>query len=76
MKLTIKPIYGEFHFLHPHALCVRPRGGSADRRPDRRLGAGRVLIVYGQGSVVRSGLLDRVKDSLTKAGVEFEELEG
>ena len=40
------------------------------------MGAGRVLIVYGQGSVVRSGLLDRVKDSLTKAGVEFEELGG
>ncbi len=40
------------------------------------MGAGRVLIVYGQGSVVRSGLLDRVKDSLAKAGVEFEELGG
>ena len=40
------------------------------------MGAGRVLIVYGQGSVVRSGLLDRVKDSLANAGVEFEELGG
>ena len=36
----------------------------------------RVLVVYGQGSVVRSGLLDRVKESLTAAGVVLEELGG
>ena len=29
----------------------------------------RALIVYGKGSVVRSGLLDRVKASLDAAGV-------
>lgn len=36
----------------------------------------KILIVYGQGSVIRSGLLDRVKTSLTQAGVEFELLGG
>ncbi len=29
------------------------------------------LLVYGKGSVLRSGLLDRVTDSLTRAGVRF-----
>lgn len=36
----------------------------------------KVMIVYGKGSVKRSGLLDRVKASLTAAGVEFTELGG
>ena len=31
----------------------------------------RALLVYGQGSVVRSGLLDRVSESLQEAGVAF-----
>lgn len=37
----------------------------------RKHGARKVMIVYGGGSVVRSGLLDRVKQSLREAGVEF-----
>ncbi len=36
----------------------------------------RALLVYGGGSVVKSGLLDRVKASLTASGVYFEELGG
>lgn len=36
----------------------------------------RVLVVYGQGSVVRSGLLGRINDSLSVAGIEFAELSG
>ena len=39
-------------------------------------GFGRVLLVYGQGSVVRSGVLDRVKESLDAAGVGFVECGG
>lgn len=39
-------------------------------------GASKVLIHYGSGSVVRSGLLDRVKGALTEAGVAFVELGG
>ena len=42
----------------------------------KRFGGSKVLIHYGGGSVVRSGLLDRVKDSLNKAGVPFVELGG
>ena len=37
----------------------------------RKHGARKVMIVYGGGSVVRSGLLDRVKQSLQEAGIEY-----
>ena len=37
----------------------------------RKHGARKVMIVYGGGSVVRSGLLDRGKQSLREAGVEY-----
>ncbi len=42
----------------------------------REFGMNRVLIVYGMGSVVRSGLLGRIKDSLNEAGIAFSELGG
>ncbi len=41
-----------------------------------RAGFGRVMLVYGQGSVVRSGVLDRVKASLDAAGVAYVEAGG
>lgn len=36
----------------------------------------KVLLVYGGGSVVRSGLLARVKESLTTEGIQFVEIGG
>lgn len=39
-------------------------------------GAKKVLIHYGGGSVKRTGVLDRVKTSLTAAGVDYTELGG
>ena len=42
----------------------------------RRFGGSRVLIHYGGGSVVRSGLLKRVTDSLEAAGVQYIQLGG
>ena len=42
----------------------------------KQFGGSKVLLHYGGGSVVRSGLLDRVKKSLTDAGVAFAELGG
>lgn len=42
----------------------------------KQFGGNRVLLVYGGGSVVRSGLLDRVKKSLDEAGVMWEEMGG
>ncbi len=40
------------------------------------LGATRVLVCYGKGSVVRSGLLGRVLDTLDKAGIAHTKLGG
>ncbi|MDD6401125.1 MAG: iron-containing alcohol dehydrogenase [Lachnospiraceae bacterium] len=42
----------------------------------KRFGGSKVLIHYGGGSVIKSGLLDRVKASLTKENISFEELGG
>jgi alcohol dehydrogenase YqhD (iron-dependent ADH family) len=41
-----------------------------------RFGGTKVLIHYGGGSVVRSGLLDRVKESLAKENISYVELGG
>lgn len=41
-----------------------------------RFGGSRVLIHYGGGSVIRSGLLDRVKASLEKEEISYVELGG
>ncbi|MBO5892204.1 MAG: iron-containing alcohol dehydrogenase [Oscillospiraceae bacterium] len=42
----------------------------------KRFGGRKVLLHYGGGSVVRSGLLDRVKTSLKQEGLSFVELGG
>ncbi len=42
----------------------------------KRFGGNKVLIHYGGGSVIRSGLLDRVKSSLEKENISYVELGG
>ena len=42
----------------------------------KRFGGSKVLIHYGGGSVIRSGLLNRVKASLEKEGLHYVELGG
>ncbi|HEX3038816.1 MAG TPA: iron-containing alcohol dehydrogenase [Caproiciproducens sp.] len=42
----------------------------------KRFGGSKVLLHYGGGSVIRSGLLDRVKASLKEQGIEYTELGG
>lgn len=42
----------------------------------KRFGGTKVLIHYGGGSVVRSGLLDRIKESLKSSDIDFVELGG
>ena len=42
----------------------------------KKWGGDKVLIVYGGGSVKKSGILDRVKAELADAGVSFQELGG
>ena len=40
------------------------------------MGFGKVLLVFGRGSVERSGLLDKVRASLEQAGIAFVEKGG
>lgn len=42
----------------------------------KRFGGKKVLIHYGGGSVIRTGLMDRVKESLNVEGIEYIELGG
>ena len=42
----------------------------------KKYGGTKVLIHYGGGSVIRSGLLDRIKKSLDAEGIEYVELGG
>ena len=42
----------------------------------KRFGGSKVLVHYGSGSVIRSGLLDRVKKSLETEGISYVELGG
>ena len=42
----------------------------------KRFGGTRVLIHYGGGSAVKSGLIDRVKESLDKEGIKYVTLGG
>lgn len=42
----------------------------------KRYGAGKIMLVYGGGSAVKSGLIGRVEDSLEEAGLEWTVLSG
>ena len=50
--------------------------GATDRQPGKKWGGSRALIVYGGGSVVRSGLLERVEKSLKSKEIVYEEFGG
>ena len=65
-----------FDFYSPTYFAF---GKNAEERTGslvRRFEGSRVLIHYGGGSVVRSGLLDRVKSSLDREGIAYMELGG
>lgn len=65
-----------FTFYSPTEFCFgRDRENEAGQLCVK-YGAHRVLIVYGGGSAVRSGLLDRVKASLDEAGLPHCEMGG
>ena len=58
-------------------MCIRDRNSeSRVGELAQRFGATKVLLHYGQGSVIRSGLLDRVEESLQEAGIETVRLGG
>ncbi len=65
-----------FVYYSPTRYVFGPEAEMETGRHARELGIGSVLIVYGQGSVVRSGLLSRVKASLEEHGIAVRELSG
>ena len=42
----------------------------------KKWGGSKVLVIYGGGSVKRSGLLNKVEEELEKEGIAYEELGG
>ncbi len=65
-----------FVFYSPTNYVFGPQAEQEAGVHAKALGISSVLIVYGQGSVVRSGLLNRVKESLEKSGIKTRELSG
>ncbi len=65
-----------FTFHNPTKFVFGPDAEGKAGAEIRALGLNSVLLVYGQGSVVKSGLLKRVKDSLSEAGIAYQEIGG
>ena len=65
-----------FTFYAPTYFVFGKETESSAGKYVARFGGSRVLIHYGGGSVVRSGLLDRVKKSLDEAGIAHTDLGG
>lgn len=65
-----------FSFYSPTCFVFGKDTESKAGQCVKRFGGSKVLIHYGSGSVIRSGLLDRVKASLEKADIPFFELGG
>ncbi len=65
-----------FDFCSPTYFVFGKERETEAGRYVKKYGGNKVLIHYGGGSVVKSGLLDRVKKSLTEEGLSFIELGG
>lgn len=66
----------DFTFYSPTYFVFGKNKETETGKYIKRFGGSRVLIHYGGGSAVRSGLLDRVKESLKEEGISFTELPG
>ena len=71
-----KDLMENFSFYSPTYFVFGRDTESQTGELVKRFGGSKVLIHYGGGSVVRSGLLDRVKKSLDGANVPYEILGG
>ncbi len=60
----------EFEFHVPTKILFGPGAEEKTGAAAAAEGAGRVLVLYGGGSAVRGGLVDRVKLSLAQAGID------
>ena len=68
-------MYG-FQYYTPTRVVFGKGTESRTAELIRAFGGSKVLIHYGGGSVVRSGLLKRVTDSLEGAGISYVTLGG
>ena len=66
----------DFTFYSPTEFVFGKETETRTGQLAKKYGASRVLIAYGGGSAVRSGLLDRVKASLDAEGLSYVELGG
>lgn len=65
-----------FNFYSPTEFIFGEKRECEAGKYIKKYGGSRVLIHYGSGSVVKSGLLDRVKQSLENEGIYYTELGG
>jgi alcohol dehydrogenase YqhD (iron-dependent ADH family) len=65
-----------FNFYSPTYFAFGKKTEEQTGETVKRFGGKKILVHYGGGSVVRSGLLDRVKASLKAAGLDHVELGG
>ncbi len=65
-----------FNFYSPTYFVFGKETENQAGKYVKRFNGTRVLIHFGSGSVVKNGLLDRVKTSLTESGIWFTELGG
>lgn len=66
----------DFQFYSPTEFIFGRDREAETGKYIRKYGGTRVLLHYGSGSAVRSGLLKRVKNSLDEAGISYVELGG
>ena len=65
-----------FTFYSPTEFVFGRETESRTAELVKKYGGSKVLIVYGGGSVIRSGLLARVESVLSDAGIAYVELGG
>mgnify|MGYP002512403144 CR=1 FL=1 len=65
-----------FHFYSPTYFEFGKETEHEAGKLVKRFGGSKVLIHFGGGSAVRSGLIGRIEKSLSEAGLEYVELGG
>ena len=65
-----------FNFYSPTEFVFGKKTETETGNLLKKYGAKKVLLHYGEGSVIRSGLLDRIKKSLEESAIPFVELSG
>ena len=66
----------KFTFFSPTKVIFGKNAEAAAAAEVKAFGGSRVMIVYGGGSVVKSGLLDKIKQSLEQESIPFTVLGG